>query len=411
MAGIRPTTQEPDPLDETRSLRRRRTVRLLVPVAVAGMAAGTIGLVPAIADSGGSDPELPRTTAAELLADIAGSKVDTFSGSVRVSADLGLPGLIAGGATGGAFGGGGEDDGADAAGADPSSRLAGLLAGSHTLRVAADGPDRQRVSIVEETSEYTVIRNGGEVWAYDSAANQVFHADGERAAKDAGRGATGRTLPGTPREAAEEALKAVDPTTSVTVDGTSRVAGQDAYDLLIKPRQADSTVGEIRIAVDADNGAPLKFTLTPKGSGKAAVDIGFTDVDFDAPDAKDFSFTPPKGAKVTEADELADRAPDRSLLDGLSAADLRTVGEGWNTVARIKLPAGLLGGEAFGGKDAPEGFDPQALLDSLGSSVKGEFGTGRVITSRLVNVLITDDGVVYAGAVSKDALVTAANGE
>ena len=53
--------------------------------------------------------------------------------------------------------------------------------------------------------------------------------------------------------------------------------------------------------MDADNGVPLKFTLTPKSGGKAAIDVGFTKVDFAKPAASTFDFTPPKGAKVTEA--------------------------------------------------------------------------------------------------------------
>lgn len=436
MAGNDPTTHEPhaphEPVDETAALRRRRRMRLLVPVAVAGLAAGTIGLVPALADSGGGDPDLPDTTAERLLTELAGSKVDTLSGSVRVSTDLGLPGLIAGAASnagGSPFGPGpGADEGeSDSASADPTTRLTELLSGSHTLRVAADGQDKQRVTVVGETAEYSVIHNGDEMWAYDSGSNQVFHADGA-AARDAQRDAKGRsgdapairleakTLPSTPKEAAEQVLEALDPTTAVTVDGTSEIAGRDAYDLLIKPKQSDSTVGSIRIAVDAENGAPLKFTLTPKGSGKAALDIGFSKVSFAEPAAKNFTFTPPKGAKVTEAEDAwKDGVPkgsgkDGLGLDALGAGGFELTGEGWNTVVKLKLPDGLLSGEAFkDGGEAPEGLDPQSLLKSLGDRVKGDFGGGTVIDSRLVNVLITDDGGVYAGAVTKDALVKAAN--
>ena len=53
--------------------------------------------------------------------------------------------------------------------------------------------------------------------------------------------------------------------------------------------------------MDAKTGVPLKFTLTPRSGGKAVVDVGFTKVDFAKPAARTFDFTPPKGAKVTEA--------------------------------------------------------------------------------------------------------------
>src|SRR3954453_11444425 len=70
---------------------RRKAARYAVPVAVVGVAAATIGLVPALADSG--DPDLPRITAQQLIEKIAKSDVQQLSGTVRISTDLGLPDL------------------------------------------------------------------------------------------------------------------------------------------------------------------------------------------------------------------------------------------------------------------------------------------------------------------------------
>jgi outer membrane lipoprotein-sorting protein len=431
MAPIQPTQgphepQAPDPRDETGSLRRRRTARLLVPVGVAGMAAATIGLVPALASSA-SDPDLPDITAEKLLTKLAESDVQTVSGSVRFTTDLGLPGLLGSGSGdmgGSPFGPGagrGHDgdrrgDDGDKSSAEPQAKLTELLSGTHTVRVAADGPDRQKVSIVEDAAEYSVIHNGDDVWAYDSKSNEVFHTEVDRdradKAKDKGDHKLPEDFPATPQEAAEQALKALDPTTSVTVDGTSRIAGQDAYDLLIKPEQSGSTIGSIRIAVDADNGAPLKFTLTPKSGGKAVFDIGFTDVSFAKPAAKTFRFTPPKDAKVTEGDRNADAKHEEFEgfgAGGFGAKDLKLIGESWTSVVELNVPSDVFSGDAFKGeKGVPEGFDPGSLLRSFGDEVTGDFGTGNVISTRLVNVLITDDGKVYAGAVTKDELVKAA---
>ncbi|MCF2436869.1 hypothetical protein LV779_33830 [Streptomyces thinghirensis] len=55
------------------------------------MAAATIGLVPALADSG--DPDLPKVTAEQLIEKIAKSDVEQLSGTVKISTDLGLPDL------------------------------------------------------------------------------------------------------------------------------------------------------------------------------------------------------------------------------------------------------------------------------------------------------------------------------
>ncbi|MFD9642438.1 hypothetical protein ACFWWN_02840, partial [Streptomyces sp. NPDC059082] len=52
---------------------------------------------------------------------------------------------------------------------------------------------------------------------------------------------------------------------------------------------------------------------------------------------------------------------------------------------------------------------PGGFLDSFGDKVTGKFGSGTVFSTKLVNALLTDDGKVYVGAVTKDALVDAAN--
>src|SRR5215203_5314663 len=112
MAQIQPSRQ---------GSARSKAVRYSVPVAVAGIAAATVGLVPALASVG--SPDLPKITAEQLVAKMAKSDVQQFSGTVKTTTDLGLPSLpgIGGGAGGGSgqqggggpFGGGahGETDG------------------------------------------------------------------------------------------------------------------------------------------------------------------------------------------------------------------------------------------------------------------------------------------------------------
>ena len=396
---------------------RRRAARYVVPVAVAGVAAATIGLVPALADSG--DPDLPKITAQQLIEKIAASDTEQLSGTVMISTDLGIPSL--GGLAGSlAQGGDGPDGGSSA---DPQEKLTELASGTHTLRVAADGPDKQRVSILDSAAEYSVIRNGDQVWAYDSKSNEAYHATGDKAsghAEKRGGATTPDGVPTTPKAFAEEALKTAGPTTSVTVDGTAQVAGRDAYKLVIKPKQGGSTIGAITVAVDAKNGVPLKFTLSPSSGGKAVIDAGFTGVDFAKPAASSFTFTPPKGAKVTEADDAkaqqqaGKRAPEFKVpggpagLDGLAGGKgMKVIGEGWSAVAEIEAPGGRAVPTPPKSGDVPPAA--QQFLDSFGDKVTGKFGSGTVFKTRLVNALMTDDGKVYVGLVTKDALVRAAN--
>ncbi|MFI8072912.1 outer membrane lipoprotein carrier protein LolA [Streptomyces sp. NPDC086033] len=393
--------------EELRSARRRKAARYVVPGTVVGIAAATIGLVPALADSG--DPDLPKISAQELIEKIAASDVQQLSGTVKITTDLGLPDL--GGlenSLGSAAGPSGSGDGSSA---DPSTKLTELASGTHTLRVAADGENRQKVSLLENAAEYSLIHNGKDVWGYDSKSNSVFHTTASES-----DGKQKEELPATPKDLAEEALKASDKTTSVTVEGTAQVAGRDAYRLVIKPKDEGSTVGQITVAVDSKTGLPLKFTLTPASGGSAVVDAGFTQVSFAKPAASTFDFTPPKGAKVEEGD--AAKTPEHS--DGSERSEgfgkgsahepgrggpegLNVIGDGWDSIATFDTGGqGVPSGSEVGG-------DVGGFLDSLGDEVSGKFGEGTVFKTRLINALITDDGKVYVGAVTKDALVKAAD--
>ncbi|MGW2276689.1 LolA family protein [Streptomyces sp. NPDC001770] len=414
MAPIDSAENQGDPTGATtRADRmRRKASRTLVPVAVAGVAAATIGLVPALADSG--DPDLPKITAQQLVEKIAASDTQRLSGTVKITTDLGIPSL------GGLAGSLGQGAGASSGSAAPEDRLTELASGTHTLKVAADGPDKQRLTILGNSSEYSLIHDTDEVWAHESGSDEVFHAKtGARGHEEGSHGAAA----GTPQQFAEEALKAVGDTTSVTVDGTVRVAGRDAYQLLIEPKQSGSTIGSVRIAVDAENGVPLRFTLNPSSGGKAAVNVGFSKVDFGRPAASVFEFTPPKGAKVTEAGDaagqesagkgsgaLADLLPGGLTgLEGADGADggaaaggVETVGEGWTTILRAEAP---------GGADLASAKGSSSLLDAFGDKATGKFGSGTVFSTRLVNALVTDQGKVYVGAVTRDALLRAANAD
>ncbi|MEU2772404.1 DUF2092 domain-containing protein [Streptomyces sp. NPDC007162] len=399
--------------DERRAERRRKAARYVVPVTVVGVAAATIGLVPALADSG--DPNLPKISAQELINKIANSDVQQLSGTVKISTDLGLPdlgGLESSLMSGATQGGGGSS-------ADPTAKLTELATGTHTLRVAADGPEKQKVSLLESGAEYSLIHNGTDVWGYDSKSNEVYHSTAADSGKEQ------HEAPATPKDFADQVLKSVDDTTSVKVDGTAQVAGRDAYRLVVKPKQSGTTVGAISIAVDAKTGTPLKFTLTPSSGGAAVVDAGYTQVSFAKPAASTFDFTPPKGAKVTEGDKAgrtggSDRhgdsgksgkatgTPGKGAPKGLEKEGFDVLGKGWNSIA--VLDSGSKGGLPTGsGSASGKAGDLSGFLGSLGDPVSGKFGKGTVFSTRLINALITDNGKVYVGAVDKAALVKAAN--
>ncbi|MEU8778042.1 DUF2092 domain-containing protein [Streptomyces sp. NPDC048606] len=389
----------------------RKAARYVVPVAVAGVAAATVAMVPAFANAG--NPDLPKVTAQQLIEKIAASDAQQLSGTAKISTDLGLPKLA-----GNLLGGGGVAGGS----ADPQDKIAQLANGTHTFRVAADGPDRQKLTFLDGKDEYTLVHNGADVWGYDSKSNEAFHEKDPQGARGGREHKTGDRLATSPQQLAQEVLKEAGPTTDISVGDTAQVAGRDAYQLVLKPKQTGSTVGSVQIAVDAKNGVPLRIQLLSSQGGKPIVDAGFTQVAFDKPAADTFTFTPPKGAKVTEGSDLKDGAEghgkDFKALDAFPGLDALTgggngkgevtpLGEGWATVARIDTGAGKGLKELENDKNAPK--EAKQFLNSLGEKVTGTFGEGRIMSTRLVNALITDDGKVYVGAVTKDQLVKTAN--
>ncbi len=89
---------------------------------------------------------------------------------------------------------------------------------------------------------------------------------------------------------------------------------------------------------------------------------------------------------------------------------MSTIGSGWLTV--LDAPsAGLTtpgGGPASGKITAGDsGAVLNALLGSA-TQVSGSWGTGRLLQTSLVSVLITDSGRVFVGAVQPSVLYAAA---
>ncbi|WP_326598528.1 LolA family protein [Streptomyces sp. NBC_01803] len=279
--------------------------RAAVPVAVvAGIAAVGAGLWPAIASDSG--PELPDVTAEELLARVAESETAQLSGTVEVDADLGIPDL--GGMLGGVLSG---IEG-------PAGRLAELAAGESTLRVAVDGPELQRLAVVSGSEEFAVIHNGDELWAYDSDSNTVLRTEVpegfEAEERDPAQWLGGLT----PQEAAQRFLEAAGEHADISVDGTARVAGRSAYQLLVEPKDAARTeVESARISIDAETGVPL--ALTAQADGGRSLDVAFSQIDYAKPAGGVFDFTPPGDAEVLEVDP---EDPFAGILPDLLPDDL-----------------------------------------------------------------------------------------
>jgi outer membrane lipoprotein-sorting protein len=353
-----------------------------VPAVV--VAAAVTGGVAATASA-----DLPEKTPQEVLALVGSTDVEAFSGTLEQRSNLGLPDVSAlSGAT-------------DDSSAAVSSALE-LATGSHTARIYSDGPERLRVQVLDTLAERDAVRNGDDLWLYDSDEQSAVHAvlpphDGDGAMPGEGLPGADGTVP-TPDELAARFLEAVDPSTDVSLGSEQTVAGRDAYSLVLTPRTDDTLVGSVTIAVDAETGMPLEVQVFARGSAAAAFEVGFSELALDTPSADLFDFTPPAGTEVTEKD-LGGRGgdgpgTDAETGDGAGPRDREptVTGEGWSTIVETGL-----------GGDLTE-ITSNPLFSQLASPVDG----GSVLQTALVSVLLTDDGRLLAGAVPAELLQRAA---
>jgi outer membrane lipoprotein-sorting protein len=372
-------------------LRVSRRTRWAVPIGALVITGGVLaGSLISVAQA---SPGLPSETPAQLLAQVADSVTPPLTGTVVETTSLGLPSLPGT--------------------ANPTS-IASLLTGSHTIRVWYSGPRHFRLAVPEPLSETDVIADGNTAWLWQSTANSV--TEYSLPAGSTAPGTAPTTAPLTPQQAAQQVLAAVGPTTTVRVDSNVTVAGQAAYQLVLAPKDSRSLVGQVQIAIDGKNGVPLRLQVYARGASSPAFQVGYTAIQFVTPAPADLTFSPPPGATVSHVNLNDQSGSNRK------PGDVSVIGSGWLTVldlpsAGLTAPggSGLAPGNGGSGASASgdsASGDSAAVLESLLASAKpesGAWGSGRLLQTSLISVLITDSGRIFAGAVQPSVLYAAAS--
>ncbi len=378
-----------------------RRARWAIPVgAVALAGAVTAG---SLISSAQASPELPLRTPAQLLASVAGRDAPppALTGTVVETASLGLPQLP---------------------GASNQNSITSLLAGSHTIKVWYADPQHIRLAVPVQMSETDVVRDGRQVSVWQSNSNSVTRM--QLPARDSAAEAHAKAMPSavplTPQQAASQALKVVGPSTRVTVDRTVTVAGQPAYQLVLSPRSSGSLIGRVSIAIDATRNVPLRVQVFARGAASPAIQVGYTSISFVKPAAANFSFTTPAGAKVKVVNPTAVEGSRESAKGAKASGEPQVIGKDWLSVA--VLPASdLAGAMGAGSASSAVGVGSQSVSSGSGESgavaaamlrsataVHGAWGSGRLLHTSLVNVLMTSNGHVLVGAVTPAVLEAAA---
>ncbi|PID54653.1 MAG: hypothetical protein CSA58_07380 [Micrococcales bacterium] len=381
-------------------LTRHANARWAAPAAVAGLiAAGAV----TGADAGTG---LPEKSAAQLLVDLQDPQATALSGTVVSTANLGLPELPA---TGGRRG-------------KKDADLMALVSGSTTARVWVDGPARSRIAVLGQASQIDVIRNGQDMWVWSSVDRTAMHGALPEPSESAGSAPTPMPptpMPTDPQQAAEQALDLVGETTDVSTETSVQVAGRDAYQLVLTPKQSDTLVDRVTIAMDGETNVPLRVQVYAVKTTEPAYEIGFQSVDFSTPDARQFEFTPPPGTDVSEIADEVDALPEPTpglpspgeltdmparRAEHANRAEPTVVGEGWSRVLIARTGSADVAGDLAA--KGENGQQMSALLTSL-PEVSGAWGSGRLLKGTLFTAVLTDDGRMAIGAVPAEVLYEA----
>jgi outer membrane lipoprotein-sorting protein len=422
-------------------------------------------VVAAAAAASASVPSLPHRTAAQLLAEVAqgtAKPLGPFTATVQMTADLGLPQLPQSAQPGGTgdLTSGTQSitiwyrDAQHVRVAEP------VQAGESDLRL--NGRTAWLWSSTTQTA--TRLALPAQVTGLPGA---VGSGDGGTAtAPKLSPTADPNSL--TPAAAARQVLAAVGPSTVVAVQSNVDVAGRPAYQLALAPRSSKSLVRQVLIAIDASRDVPLRVEVLGRGSTGPVYSVGFTSLAFGTPAASNFNFTPPPGATVKQQvvpsslqSVLKQAGLSPASLSGLpragsssqsggsarapgpgQAGGPKVIGQDWLSVVASPPSAqvaaavqSMLSGSGPGSPSAaqqsefsssssassspvssaysstltinggpgPDLAGLRALLLAT-TPVHGNWGSGRLLQTKLLSVLITSKGQILAGAVTPGVL-------
>ncbi len=344
----------------------RRYVTVGVAMAVLVSLPAIVGAIPV------SAKKIPVAT---LLAEVLASEQVKYTGLASASGALQIPDL--------------------GVGTDVTEELSG----TNRLRAWWDGPTQYRVDRVTFAAESDVYRTGDQIWTWDS--------DHRIAVLTAGKPQI--PLPGPqdalPGNLARRLLAQAKPA-DLHPAGARRIAGHTVLAMTWKPNDSRSTIAQVTVWVDQDNGLPLSVEVRSISGGRA-FSSSFLDIHFAAPNPSVLKFDPYKDKTAivenTEPGAPESAAATFSLPAKLGGLDQRS------------KPSPLIATYGTGPSIvAVTALDPQAAgalrgqIDSPGRPpVKGAFGVGSLIETPLVTGLVfatNTNGYVLLGTVTRDQI-------
>jgi outer membrane lipoprotein-sorting protein len=249
-----------------------------------------------------SGPDLPDLTPAELLAKVAeqAPEASAVNGDFSWTNDLLGSGLqMPGGSQG---------------------LSAFLKDGSGRLWLQKEGV---RLEAQTRRGDTLVVSDGETLWVYSS--NDTTAAEYSLPVHDKGSKTADATAPLDFSAKIQGMIEELAPTASLEV-ATARVAGRDAYVLVLTPTAENTVFGSAQIAFDAEHWLPLRLQVFAESGDDPVLFAGFSRVSFDPVDATLFAFSPPAGVTVEKKElELPEGMLDHGKRGEVDKATKRSL--------------------------------------------------------------------------------------
>lgn len=367
--------------------------------------------------------DLPDLSANEVMVLMQQGEVRSFSGTIVKVSDMGLPALEFSSMVS-------EDMVAEMEEKMPEefadfvpaviesntlTQALELISGTHKVRIYTSGVDKLRAQILDPMAQRDLIVNGDEFWIYDSQMATAVNGTIEMEADPAKQAEAEKAITdyaasialdlNSPEAIADYLVSMIGDSSDLSVGTDHSVAGRTAYELILTPNVEGSLIDQAKLSIDSETGMPLKVEVFSTNQVAAAMSVGFESISFGEVDQSLFDFTPPAGTEVTTFDpseleallgeyEGDYEASDKDASDYPEMNQPEILGSDWLSVVHLAaLPA-----------DVPMDLMENELFGDMFTEVAG----GRVLSTALVNVLITDSGEVYMGAVTIEHLLSVA---
>jgi hypothetical protein len=259
-----------------------------------------------------STPNLPTVSADRLVAGSMSAIADRVpvSGTVTTHVALGLPELPS------------------SFGVPGASSALSLVTSDQTFSYWRS-PEGTRVAQILPVGERDAVATPNDLWLWDSGSSTAWHATVPSSFK-----APSPPSLGDLESTVGSLLQRIAPYANISVGTAERVAGRDAYSLVLTPRSPRTLVSSIQLAIDSATRVPLQLEIIPKGSVDPAVSVGFTSVSFGSIDPSIFAFSPPPATTVHQID--LSQHHDMSTTS-TPAPEVRTFGQGFGLIFAVPL--------------------------------------------------------------------------